>query len=316
MLHAAPGGFITSVVGNANLCDSCHATRGPAFGFPWVAGDQAVPGVHGNSHRWDADAVNAAHGAQTPTNQSLVDKLELGKLKCSTCHEQHDGSKGGTQHTSVTPGTPMARVAGSGTGTLSLDQPAATALPRGYLIEVVTAGAVGISTFRLSNDNGVSWHGWGGSSWVAGLGTGRPTGAGVALNDGANVTMTFTGTFAMGDRWRFYISYPFLRLANAASQMCEDCHASRVQSAVRVEGDDPLYPADEVRLFSHPVGEVLARGYDRTGGVLDANGALQAGAGDGIRSNNLNFDATGRVRCMTCHYAHQADSNSLTEDAR
>ena len=317
-LHKSEGGHITSVSGNANLCESCHSSRGPAFGFPWVSSDQAVPGAHGNSHRWDAQAVSAAHGAQVPTTPAMANRLESGKLMCSTCHDVHNGATlhGGTQHTSVTPGVAIARVAGGGTGTLSLNPPAAAALARGYLLEVVTAGGVGTSRFRVSNDNGTSWYGWNGSTWVAGLATGRPTGAGVALNDGANVAMTFTGNFAVGDRWRFYISYPFLRMTNAASQMCEDCHAPRVHSALRVEGQDPSYLADESRLFSHPVGEALARSYDRTGGVLDADGNLQSGAGDGLKTNNLNFDSAGKVRCLTCHYPHQADSNSLTEDAR
>jgi hypothetical protein len=103
--------------------------------------------------------------------------------------------------------------------------------------------------------------------------------------------------------------------------MCEDCHAERVQSALRVAGADPAFVPDGVKRFSHPVGEPLSRAYDRTGGaqggMRDANGAAQGAAGaDANATNDLSVDAAGNVRCMSCHHPHGADSNSLTEDPR
>jgi len=71
-------------------------------------------------------------------------------------------------------------------------------------------------------------------------------------------------------------------------------------------------------VFSHPVGHALnanAKGYDRTGGILDAHGGLQS-AGDGNRTNDLETGTGGAVTCLTCHHPHNADSNSLTVDPR
>lgn len=306
------GAALTTVAGNYNLCKSCHDGRGPTFA--WSADFQAVPGSQGRSHRWDTSVVNLTYGAGTPTNPDVLAHLAAGNsLQCSGCHDQHVGASlnHGRQRTSVPVGAAVTRTAGAGTGTLALNQPAAAAAPKGYRLEVVVAGAVGVSTFRVSNDNGLSWFGWVAGAWTAGAGTGCPTGAAVALNDGANTTVTFAGTFAVGDRWDFYVSYPLLRMTNTNGELCENCHLARVQSAASVESG-----GDGVKVFSHPVGEALLKPYDRaTGAVLDANGALQT-VGDGLVTNNLELDPTSKVRCMTCHNPHNADSNSLTEDLR
>lgn len=295
-LHNAPGAAITSVAGNYNLCMSCHSSRGSTFN--WPTGYQAQPGTQGRSHRWDAPAVSAEHGAQVPANAAMVKRITGGNLQCSTCHDQHTGANTfkGTQRTSVPVGVAQAHTSGTGTGTLTLLQPLPTATAKGYRIEIVTGGAAGTATFRISNDNATSWF------------APTATGAGVQLNDGANVTVTFTGSFVAGDTWNgLYVSYPFLRMSNDSDAMCEMCHVPRVQSSVYVESG-----GDGVKVFSHPVGEALAHTYDRPV-VLDADGSLQT-AGDSLKTNNLQLDSLSRVRCTTCHSPHNADSNSLTED--
>jgi hypothetical protein len=113
-------------------------------------------------------------------------------------------------------------------------------------------------------------------------------------------------TYAAGDAFAFWISYPFLRVANVSSSLCEDCHRDRVQSAACVEGTAPCTP-DGARLFSHPVGVAMSKPYDHPA-PLDADGS----ANDGIASNDLDLAGDGTVRCLTCHAVHNVDSNSLT----
>ncbi len=303
------GTAITNAVGNYNLCKSCHDSRA---GLAWPEGYQAVPGSQGRSHRWDAPAVSGQFGASTPVDAEVLRHLSSGSLQCSTCHEPHTGGSqhGGRQRTSVAVGVPVTRTSGGGTGTLVLNQPAAASAAKGYRLEVVTAGALGVSTFRVSNDNGASWFGWSGA-WVAGAATGRPTGANLTLNDGANVTVTFAGSFAVGDRWDFQVTYPLLQMPMTSSELCETCHQSRVQSAAYNESG-----GDGVKVFSHPVGEGLAKPYDRApAALLDTDGQTQA-VGDAIRTNDLKLAPGDQVRCLTCHNVHHADSNSLTEDER
>lgn len=310
ILHKATGAGLTNTAGNANLCASCHSARGPAFVMP--ESDQAVPGGSGTSHRFDTAAVNALYGASTPLNAAVASRIPGGNLQCSTCHDQHTGASSfkGRQRTSVPVGTPATRTGGAGSGTLVLNQPLAAANPKGYRVEVVTAGAAGSATFRVSNDNGISWFGWSGA-WGPGISAGQTTGTAVALNDGSNVTVTFAGTFVVGDRWNFYVSYPLLRMAADKSELCETCHTARVQTAASVETG-----GDGVKVFSHPIGETLSKSYDRApGAILDANGAPQS-TGDGLATNNLTLDSNNAVRCLTCHSPHHADSNSLTEDLR
>lgn len=113
----------------------------------------------------------------------------------------------------------------------------------------------------------------------------------------------------------------FMRIDNELNQLCEDCHYYRAMNHIRVEGDDPLYPPNGVNVFSHPVGEMLngnSKNYDRAA-PLDSNGLPQSGSrfvgdADGNPSNNLIFDNTQKVRCLTCHRIHYSDSNSLTID--
>jgi hypothetical protein len=111
-------------------------------------------------------------------------------------------------------------------------------------------------------------------------------------------------------------------VANTGDGVCVQCHASMAMTHLRVEGMDPRYPVNGVRLFSHPVGEGLnanGSGTDRTT-ILDASGVTQlANTGttdaDGNATNDLRLDGT-VVRCTTCHAVHHADSNSLTTDLR
>lgn len=334
MGHNAPGGSLTKTLGNANLCQSCHTLQS-GFGFPWGDSNQATPGVSGHSHRWDASASN--RGATPPSSASadpveaeMGKRLENGNLMCSTCHDQHQAdalplSGRGFQHASAV------TFAGTGTGTVALTGTvAADATAKAYLVDIVTQGSGTTARFRLSNDNGTSWFGCTAPttySYVAYTGANScQAGPSVALNDGAKVNVAFTGganTFRVGDQFAFYVSYPFLRADDTDARMCVTCHKDRDMRWQDVEGGNANGVPGGVKtvalgttVFHHPVGQALnanGRNYDQAA-PLDASGVAQA-TGDGNATNDLVLGSTG-VNCLSCHYPHNADSNSLTTDAR
>jgi predicted CXXCH cytochrome family protein len=327
-IHNATGGTLINAVDNNTACSNCHntpaATINPArLGLPWISEDQAVPGNGGAQHRWDALAASPAFGAALPTDGEMLKRIKDGRIQCAACHDPHADVKAfdpTALHTSLAPGTATAVTGGTATMTMALTAPAAAATTKGYRVQVLRiSGAtfeLGISHNAKTTDGPVNWLNHNGTSWVAGTsaGTGTKfwtTGAAVALDDGASVQVTFTGTAAVGQFWDFYISYAHLRASNVADAMCLQCHATRNQNHTYVEG-----PGDGVKVFSHPVNVALnvnGKGYDRAN-VLDANGLTQT-VGDGNPTNDLTL-VSGAVLCTTCHNVHNADSNSLTTDAR
>lgn len=70
--HHAPGGSITRIGGNANLCFSCHAAGGVAAATPFVSSDQAIPGESGSSHRWDSGAAGWARAGLGNTSSGKI----------------------------------------------------------------------------------------------------------------------------------------------------------------------------------------------------------------------------------------------------
>jgi predicted CXXCH cytochrome family protein len=87
--HTSPGGQLTAVLGNANLCISCHNPAGSASPKPFANDDKAVPGTSGTSHAWDKNAVNATFQTNAPTNAAMLARINSGQIICSTCHNQH-----------------------------------------------------------------------------------------------------------------------------------------------------------------------------------------------------------------------------------
>lgn len=307
-----------------NGCVSCHnSLTTSSFGFPWLESDQARPDVNGNNHSWTGHAVNPAHGAVSPPASTVASRLVDGKLQCSVCHDPHHAAPQNAPtsvNTSIPVGKAVAESGGPG-GSAQMTLVTPGTLPKGYRLKIQTVTAGG-GTFVISHDFGLatpSWFNWSGSAWVAGAvdGPGRAYTNGVPVElDAPGTTVSWTAGAAVGDYWDFYVSFPFLRLTNVGDALCTSCHAERKMNHVRAAGLDPSYVPNGVRKFSHPVGVALNannRGLDRAV-PLDAHGLPQT-AGDGIASNDLVLNA-GVVNCTTCHAVHNADSNSLTDDAR
>jgi len=295
--HNAAGGNLTVSAGNVNLCQSCHNPSGLASALPINSSDRAVPGQAGTSHRFDMP-VDASHqGAQMPTNPEMAARIMGGNVVCSTCHDQHaaKASNRGQLRVSV----PERLTSLGSTGQVSVGGSYTGAGGSSYLIEITIADA----HFRYSKDGGSTWAG------EADIGTGVP------LDNGLTVTFS-GGSFALGERWRFTASYPFLRAAldqgdnTSGDRFCRDCHSLWTMDYNAVEVFDWTWK-------SHPVGVALnanGRGYDRTT-PLDGNGAVQgSGGGAGVASSVLKLDSGGLVQCLTCHGVHYTDSNTLTED--
>lgn len=322
--HKALGTTLTKEATNAALCQSCHNDAGLASFFPMPDSSRATPGTGGSSHGFGVLANNSTYGATAPTNSAMAARLDkpstdpsTWKITCSVCHDQHTSNTyRGRQRVQAVTHTQGLGPASFGTLAVS-----STAAPRGFLIDFVVGGAVGAATYRLSYDNGTSWFGWNGTQWGA-LGTGTPpfnprvTGATQDFtNTAGEVRASFSGTFngaspGPSDQYKFYVGYPFFRVAadsgdNATgTKFCRDCHATRAQIYTDVE----TYVSGVKR--SHPVGQALnanARGYDR-GTPLDTSGLAQ---GATAQPNYLALDSGGLVQCTTCHLPHYAPSNSL-----
>lgn len=330
MIHNALGGTLINAPDNNTACSSCHnplstTPSGARLGLPWITEDQAFPGKSGQQHRWDALAASPAFGAAAPTDGEMLKRIKDGRIQCAACHDPHADVKAfdpTALHTSIAPGVATAVTGGNATMTMSLTAPAAAAVTRGYRVQVEgISGAqfrLAISHNAKTTDGSPIWWVNNGTSWVQGaLGTGTKlwsTGAAIALDDGTSVQVTFTGTAAVGQFWDFYVSYAHLRANNVSDAMCLQCHASRNQTYTTVAG-----PGNGTTIFSHPVGQALnanGKGYDRAAAnVLDANGLVQA-TGDANPTNDLTLVGGTTVSCTTCHNVHNADSNSLTTDAR
>lgn len=325
-------------------CLGCHNQVGRVYGTPWGPSDEAKPGTTGIQHSWSGPAASPAHGANASSIFGAQEQWLLpdGKLQCAACHDPHTTAvpvAPGTTNASIQPGvakpktgTTNAVTTGSATMTLAV---ADGASPRGFRVKVATVVAGG-GTFILSHDYGWkadSWLNWNGSAWVTGTegGPGRAFVNGAAATlDIAGVSVTWTAGALAGDYWDFYVGLPFLRFTNVDDAACFKCHEARVMNHVRARGLDRAYLPNGVRTFSHPVGVGLnangfgsdrARVLDADGTqVTDVEGKVGTSTTDGAdgltnATNDLVLKG-GIVRCTTCHRVHNADSNSLSRDAR
>jgi len=297
--HNAPGMTLTSVAGNVNLCQSCHNPSGAASALPINSADMAQLGKSGISHGYGVPAVSGSIGTQLPTNPEMNARVYSGMIVCSTCHDQHANLAAHHGRSRISGATRMTTLGSTGSVTPGGAYTGSTGVA--YLIEVTVAD----TSFRYSKDGGTSWF------------PDKPLTVGTPIALDSGVTLTFaSGTYAVGERWRFTAAYPFLRVAldtgdNASGErFCRDCHRAWAMDNTAVETYDGS-------MKSHPVGVALGsngRGWDRAT-PLDGNGTVQGRGGDGNVSNDYRLDGTGLVQCTTCHGVHHADSNTQTEDA-
>ncbi len=282
--HAAPGGTITKVLGNANLCMSCHTGGGLAAAFPFSNTDQAAPApglpsavsASGTSHRWDSGASGRVSAAASNTSTGRV---------------QSGGAYSGVY-------------------------------PKAYTITITTAGNVGVARFgwsATSPPGGTGANILTGAGVVLDQGITvtftNGTGTSFALNDrwyvyvrpdirqpvnGAMAARIESGKIMCSTchdqhsqaREPFDPAAPayggagtgagrhFQRITNDTAQMCTDCHAARNVTSSAAG--------------SHPVGVPIPAG------------AYQAPA-------TLPLDqATNQVRCLTCHTPHYSASGDGT----
>jgi hypothetical protein len=181
-------------------------------------------------------------------------------------------------------------------------------VPAGYAVRVVAGSKVEISHDHAKSATPT----WNLINWP--FTVGDTTANDYPLDD-LSVVVRFTVAPAVGDTWLFYVSYPLLRASNVADAMCMDCHADRVQDHTCVNGTSCT--ANGTFQFSHPVNQALnenGEGYDRAA-PIDVDGTSQDQAVEANPSNKLTLDG-GAVRCTTCHAPHNADSNSISVDAR
>lgn len=280
--HTAPGGAITTVAGNSNLCLSCHAPGGPAAAKAFNDVDQAFPGpglpagevAAGTSHRWDSGpsghiepvAGNTSSGAVQSTGTFTGRYAKTYTLTITT-----SGSVG-TARFSWTATTP-----GGGSGA-----------------NVLTAASVVLDEgLSVSFANGTS-----GTSFVTGdrfrlyvrtdLAQPSNTALATRLENGKTLCSTCHNQHSQIEP-PFDPAAPafggagtgagrhFQRVANDAEAMCLDCHASRnVLSSTQ---------------GSHPVGVAVPV------------------AGDFGAPTQLPLDAAGEVACLTCHTPHYTPSS-------
>lgn len=319
-MHNATGANLTNQPDNFTVCTSCHnnLAAGFTFGGKWYSSDQATSGTGGHSHHWAGSTTNSQFGAAPPTDAGMLTNAPGGALQCSTCHDPHLGtaaSAPANRHVSIPTGVAQAQTGGTASGAQMTLTVGAGAIALGYRIRIGPA----TNQFQVSHN----------ARLAATASVTYPTtyaipaaNTAVALSqtgDDPAVSVSFGALpTATGGYWDFYVGFPFARVALGEGEMCVNCHAARNQRHADVE-TSTTYGWASGKPFSHPVGEGLGAngvGYD-VATPLDVNGAVQGAAGrDANPTNDLVLSPTSNVTCLSCHAAHNADSNSQTVDAR
>ncbi len=285
-LHKAPGGVLTSVAGNANLCLSCHVAGGQAAAKALADSDQALPApglptgtsAAGTSHRWDSGV--SGHLAKDAANTST------GKVASG----------------------------GAYTGRY----------PKTYTLTITTAGNVGTAQFSWSATTPPG--GSGGPLTIAASatpGVSQPIaldeGVSVTFTDSGNPS------FLASAKWYVYVR-PDLTQPTATAMalriesgkiMCSTCHDQHSQAR---EPFDPAAPAyggagtgagRHFQRIADDTNQMCTDCHTARNVTSSTSGshpvAVSRSGGEYQNPTALPLDKTlGKVRCSTCHDVHYA----------
>ncbi len=339
-LHASLGQDLTAYGAISEVCISCHNNSGGlASTKPFSAAMQAAPGISNTSHRWDAsmDCVatpskcgpTSRYGLRKPAaniNNPQPDEIQNYEMNfelidtgfivtCSVCHDAH------LQHNSSwDPDDSDSGTATGGSTTTIEDTSKSWTVDqwKGFSMEV-TSGPNAGERRRI----------------------GANTATVLTLDDTATAPLyqPFPNPVASGNTYSIYggnfmIDDNYITVTDKIdklNRLCEDCHYYRTagsgQTDVRTYDGNPK---------SHPVTKIFTSDNGETPDVTDTtqfntsplepSGASWAPQTGGLRyhlnggtdtnsTNNTVLDLNGKVRCLSCHRIHYADSDATTVDA-
>jgi predicted CXXCH cytochrome family protein len=316
-IHQGSGEDLTAFGAISEVCISCHNTGGVASTKPFSSSMQAVPGTSGTSHRWDytMDCVltpskcgpDSQYGLRKPAadpsnpqpdeiqnytmNMELIDTGYV--VTCSICHDAHTQFYNNWNPFRHDFGT----ATGGGTTTIQDTSKSWTANQwKGYSVEITGSLGSNLGKRRTVKSN---------------------------TTNTITITSTFPESIVSGDVYSLY-GGEFQADDNQLNQLCEDCHyyrtASDHTSISNVNTYDGLIKSHPVaNLFSgvsdasqyntSPLEPASASWAPQTGSRYELNGGI-----DTNFTNNMVVDEGGRLRCLTCHNIHYADSDASTVD--
>jgi len=284
-VHDAPGGAITKIAGNANLCISCHNVGGIASNKPFADGDQALPapglpgGVSatGTAHRWDSGAAGHVEAVGTLASTGTVQSggAFTGRFAKTYTITTNDPPTTFSWSCVRWPGD---TICGSGSGNTT----GTTLLNEG--VNVIFDGSfVASDQWRIFVRTDIS----------------HPTNAALRTSDGKIMCSSCHNQHSQAAQ-PFDPSAPgsgagrhFQRIDNGANEMCLDCHAARNKGSL----------SGQTGNMTHPIG--LARSV--WNGLFKARASitlpLDKGA-DGVAGNTDD-----RIQCLSCHAPHYAPTS-------
>jgi predicted CXXCH cytochrome family protein len=284
-LHNAPGGTLTTVSGNGNLCMSCHMSGGSAAAKAFVAADQAVPAglvgatAGGTSHRWDS-------GPQ-------------GRLVK------------GTPNTS--------------TGSITLSGAYTGAYASTIQVKITTAGAVGVAKYDWSMTTPGTTTFGGATVGVATSATATVLGTtGVALAFSSTGTFNLNDIFYIYVRadLRAPQNAAMTGRTENGAMMCSSCHDQHSQSQAAFDpASSQTYTAGvtnnrHFQRIANNAGALCGdchanRNVGKGGTSHPVHVNLASAPNTKTPSASLVLSTAGNVECLTCHDIHKAPTTTL-----